>query len=138
MRWIFVLCSMVLVLQGCRKITEQSVSEVKNGPFKVMIRSQEFNGSGSKNIDICVSNTSSRVFPDKKAQCFMNGYDFDGLAIRWLGPQVIQVSFRSGRVSQFTNSAFVYPSGPVPEEFHIVLCDGCDSQSSDRKSTSPQ
>jgi len=133
MRLICLVCSMVFLLQGCRRITEQSVSEVKNGNFKVMIRSQEFNNSGSKNIDICVANTSTDAFPDKRAQCFFNGYDFDGLAVRWQGPQVIQVSFRSGRVSRFTNSAFVYAGGPIPEEFHILLCDGCETQSADRK-----
>jgi len=128
-----VVCSTVFLLQGCRKITEQSVSEVKNGNFKVMIRSQEFNNSGSKNIDICVANTSTYAFPDKRVQCFFNGYDFDGLAVRWQGSQVIEVSFRSGRVTRFTNSAFVYPGGPVPEEFHILLCDGCGAASADSK-----
>lgn len=122
---------MMFLLQGCRKITEQSVLEVKNGNFKVMIRSQELNNSGSKNIDICVANSSTHAFPDKKIQCFLNGYDFDGLAVRWQGSQVIQVSFRSGRVSRFTNSAFVYPGGPIPEEFHILLCDGCGTASAD-------
>jgi hypothetical protein len=129
MRLMCVLCSMAFLLQGCRKVTEQSFSEVRNGNFKVMIRSQEFNNSGSKNIDICVANISAHGFPDKRVQCFLNGYDFDGLAVRWQGPQVIQVSFRSGRVSRFTNSAFVYPGGPVPEEFHVVLCDGCETAS---------
>jgi hypothetical protein len=37
--------------------------------------------------------------------------------VKWEGPQVIEVSFRSGGVSRFTNSVFVYPGGPVPEEF---------------------
>jgi len=129
---------MVFLLQGCRKVTEQSVSEVKNGNFKVMIRSQEFNNSGSKNIDICVANTSTHAFPDKKLQCFFNGYDFDGLAVRWQGSQVIEVSFRSGRVTRFSNSATGYSDGGSPEAFHILLCDGCGAASTDTKGGSAE
>jgi hypothetical protein len=103
------------------------VSEVKDGPFKVVVRTQEIGHMGTQNVDVCVANASSTGFPDRKVQCFLNGYDFDGLTVAWRGPQAIEVSFRSGRVSHFTNSAFVYPGGPIPEEFHIVLCDGCDA-----------
>ena len=74
-----------------------------------------------------MANDSSTGFPDKKVQCFLSGYDFDGLSVKWRGPRVIEVSFNSGRVSRFTNSAFVYPGGSVPEEFHTLLCDGCGS-----------
>lgn len=74
-----------------------------------------------------MANASSTGFPDKKVQCFLSGYDFDGLSVKWRGPRVIEVSFNSGRVSRFTNSAFVYPGGSVPEEFHTLLCDGCGS-----------
>lgn len=105
------------------------MAEVKNGAFKVVVRTQEMNHSGSKNVDICVANTSSTDFPTDKLQCFLNGYDFDGLSVKWRGPQKIEVSFQSGRVSYFTNAAFVYPGGSVPEEFHTVLCDACDAGS---------
>jgi hypothetical protein len=138
MRLICVLCSMVFLLQGCRKITEQRVSEVKNGDFKVMIRSQEFNNSGSKNIDICVANTSTHAFPNERLQCFFNGYDFDGLVVRWRSPQVIEVSFQSGRVTRFSNSATVYSEGGNPEAFHILLCDGCETASAVSKGGSAE
>lgn len=92
-----------------------------------IVRTQELNNSGSYNVDICVANISSNVFPKKKNQCFLNGYDFDGLTVKWRSPNVIEVYFRSGRVSHFTNSAFAYPHGPIPEEFHILLCDGCSA-----------
>lgn len=105
------------------------MSEIKDGPFKVVVRTREMNHSGSKNVDVCVANASSPVFPDNKLQCFLNGYDFDGLSVKWQAPRVIEVSFHSGRVSHFTNTAFVYPGGPVPEEFHTLLCDGCDTAS---------
>ncbi|WP_147293309.1 hypothetical protein [Dyella monticola] len=101
------------------------MTEIKNGPFKVDVRVQEINYSGSQNIDVCVANSDNKIFPDKKVQCFLNGYDFDGLSIKWLSPRVIKVSFRSGRVTGFTNSAFVYSNGTIPEEFHIILCEGC-------------
>jgi hypothetical protein len=129
---ICLLCCTVVLLQSCRTVTRQSVSESVNGRFKVMVRTQEFNNSGSDIVDICVANSSDHEFPDTKtSQCFLNGYDFAGLAIKWDGPSVIEVSFRSGRVAQFTNSALVSPGGPVPVTFHTLLCDGCDPASKD-------
>jgi hypothetical protein len=119
-------------------ITEQSVSEVANGNFKVMVRSREFNNSGSKNIDICVVNSSTHIFPDEKLQCFFNGYDFDGLVVRWQSSQVIVVSFQSGRVTRFSNSATVYSEGNNPEAFHILLCDGCGAASTNKKGDSAE
>jgi hypothetical protein len=103
----------------------QNLSEFQNGPFKVIVRRQEINHSGEENVDICVTTTSSSGFPTSKYQCFLNGYDFDGLTIGWKGPRVIVVSFSSGRVSHFSNTASVDPGGGTPEEFHTLLCDGC-------------
>jgi hypothetical protein len=129
---ICVLCCMVIFLQSCRTITRRSVSEIENGPFKVMVRTQEFNHSGSDIVDICVANMSSHEFPDKPdktSQCFLNGYDFEALSVKWQGPRVIEVSFSSGRVTHFTNSALVSPGGErVPEAFHTLLCDGCEPE----------
>jgi hypothetical protein len=134
---IFAVCCAAIFLQACKRVSEESLSEVKNGPFKVVVRTQEISHSGTRNIDVCVANASSAGFPEKNVQCFLSGYDFDGLAVKWEGPHVIEVSFRSGRVARFTNSAFVYPGGPVPVEFHTLLCDGCDS-TSNTKGTYPQ
>ena len=124
---VFVACCSLILLQSCKRVTEQSFSETPNGAFKVVVRTQEISYSGVRNVDVCVANVSSHGFPDKKVQCFLHGYDFDGLSVKWQGPRVIEVSFSSGRVSQFTNSALVYPGGTVPEEFHTLLCDGCGS-----------
>jgi hypothetical protein len=108
---------------------EETVTEVPNGSFKVMVRSQEFHHSGTRNIDACVANASDRTFPTSKAQCFFHGYDFSGLSATWDESRVIRVSFGSGRLSQFTNSAFVNSGGPIPEEFRIVLFEGCEAGS---------
>jgi len=121
-----VFCLMI-ALSSCRGKPDETITEVKNGAFKVLIRSQEFHHSGSLNVDICVANTSSLGFPENRIQCFLEGYDFDRLTVKWQGPQIIEVSFRTGRVTHFTNSAFAYPGGPVPTEFHILLCDGCEA-----------
>lgn len=124
----FVCCSVIL-LQSCQRITKQTLSETRDGAFKVVVRTQEVSHSGTQNVDVCVASTTSSGFPNKKVQCFLSGYDFDGLSVKWKGPRVIEVSFTSGRVARFTNSAFVYPGGPVPEEFHTLLCDGCNAES---------
>jgi hypothetical protein len=128
---ICVLCCMVIFLQSCRTITQRSISEIGNGPFKVMVRTQEFNHSGTDIVDICVANSSSHEFPDKPdktSQYFLNGYDFEALSVKWKGPDLIEVSFHSGRVTHFKNTAFAYPGGPVPHEFLTRLCDGCEPE----------
>lgn len=118
-------CCIVLLLCSCSKVTYKHVQEVKNGPFKVIIRTREFNNSGSYIVDVCVARTSEDSFPGTKYQCFLNGYDFDGLGVKWLSPDVISVYFRSGRVAYFRNSASVYIHGHISDEFHTLLCDGC-------------
>ena len=113
-----------MALSSCGK-PEETVSEVANGDFKVVIRSQEFHHSGIRNLDICVAETSEHKFPRDKARCFLHGFDFSELSVKWRSQREIEVYFRSGRVARFTNSAFVSPTGSIPVEFHTVLCDGC-------------
>jgi hypothetical protein len=122
-------CCLTIVLGSCRGKPEESVTEVENGPFKILVRSQEFHHSGTVNIDICVVQTSSRKFPKDKAQCFLHGFDFSGLSVKWKSEHEIEISFRCGRVSYFRNYAFVYPNGPIPTEFHVTLRDGCGTGS---------
>lgn len=118
-----VFCS-VIALASCGP-TEESVSAVENGRFKILVRSREFHHSGTKIVDICVAQTSSRNFPKAKLQCFLRGFDFDGLAVKWRGSHEIEVSFQCGRVTYFTNNALVYPNGPFPEGFHATLRENC-------------
>jgi hypothetical protein len=103
----------------------ETVTEVKNGPFKILGRSQEFHHSGLINLDVCVTESSDPTFPNQKHQCFLHGFDFSGLSVKWLSQQDIEIAFNCGRVTTFTNSAFVYPNGPVPVEFYATLRDGC-------------
>ena len=77
------LCCLVIFVQACRKITEDSISEVQNGDYQILVRSQEINGSGIHNVDICVAKASDAVFPNDKKQCFFHGLDFSGLAVSW-------------------------------------------------------
>ncbi len=123
---ICMLCCQVIFMQGCRKITEESISNVRNGDYQVLLRSQEMNGSGIRNVDICVAKASDSVFPKDKNQCFFHGFDFSGLSVNWKSQNTIEVSFQCGRVDQFRNSAFVYRQGPVPEEFYVTLRDSCN------------
>ncbi len=120
-------CCLVIVLGSCRGKPEESTREVKNGAFKILVRSQEFHHSGTVIVDVCLANASSREFPKSKGQCFLEGDDFSGPSARWLSEQEIEISFACGRVSYFRNYALVYPSGPVPEEFHAILRDRCES-----------
>jgi hypothetical protein len=119
----------IFLLRACSKtVTHENISEIENGPFKVMVRTREYNNSGSDIVDICVVETGNHKFPDqpdKTSQCFLNGYDFGALTVKWLDPEVIEVSFHTGLVAHFSNSAVVNREGALPQRFHMVLCDGC-------------
>ena len=75
-----------------------------------------------------MTDSSSLAFPKSKEQCFLHGFDFSGLSVKWLSQQNIEIAFNCGRVTTFTNSAFVYPNGRVPVEFHAILRDGCANE----------
>lgn len=122
---ILFVCCVVLLLGSCSKVTYEHIQAIKNGPFKAVIRTREFNNSGSYVVDVCVENASDNKFQETKYQCFMNGHDFNGLGVEWLSPDVISVYFRSGRIAYFRNSASVYIHGHISKEFHTLLCDGC-------------
>lgn len=109
---------------SCEK-PKETMTEVPNGRFSILIRSQEFGHSAIRNVDVCVVEAPSSGFPNHKAQCFLHGFDFSGLSAKWQSQREIQVSFRGGRVTYFTNSALVSPNGSLPVEFHTTLCDGC-------------
>jgi hypothetical protein len=121
---IIAVCWLMTILVSCHP-TEQTFSSVENGPFKVVVRSQEFHHSAIRNVDVCVTETSSSKFPSSKSQCFLHGFDFTGLSVRWRGQREIEVSFQCGRVTHFANDAVVYPKGPAPEEFHTTLRENC-------------
>ena len=122
-----VLCSLLLAFMlFARGRPDEAVTVIQNGPFKALVRSQEFHRSGTINTDVCVAETSSREFPKANgSQCFLHGFDFSDLKVKWLSAQAIEISFRCGRVSTFRNSAFVYPGGPIPTEFRATLRDEC-------------
>lgn len=116
---------LVLMTSSCARPTEQSVTAVKSGDFKVDVRSQEFDNSGVRNVDICVTDAASRDFPEDKDQCFLHGFDFSGLSIKWLSERKIAISFKCGRVSTFSNFALVSEGHDVPVQFHATLDDQC-------------
>ncbi len=120
-----ILCFSVTILQGCRHVTESSISTIRSGNYQLLMRSQEFNHSGIRNVDVCVAEGADNVFPSDKRQCFLHGFDFSGLSARWTGQRNIELSFDCGRVDQFRNSAFIYGHGPAPEEFYVTLQDSC-------------
>src|SRR5262249_36767269 len=90
-------------LQSCLYVTEENISEIKSGSFKVDVRSREFNNSGVKNVDICVAETSNSSFPSGQYQCFFRGFDISGLAVQWKSSSEIEVSMECGRVMSFSN-----------------------------------
>jgi hypothetical protein len=116
-----------LVMTSCAKPTAQNMTEVKNGSFKVDIRSQEFHNSGIRNVDICVADAASPGFPADRGQCFLHGFDFSGLRVKWLSERNVEISFSCGRVSKFTNFAIVSKGQSQHVEFHATLNDECNA-----------
>lgn len=117
-------CALTLLLSGCVGRTDQSISQTRSGDFKIEVRSREVHNSGLRNVDACVAKASSRGFSTGKARCFLQGYDFSGLSIKWQSPQEIEVAYNCGTVSFFRNFAIV-PNGLHPVEFHVTLHENC-------------
>jgi len=105
------------------------MTEFRNGDFKIEIRSQEFNNSGIHNVDICIMPSSSLSFPTESSQCFLHGFDFSNLSVRWISARNVEVSFGCGRISRFTNFAIVTKEQSLPVEFHATLNDACNAAS---------
>jgi hypothetical protein len=120
---------LMIVLGSCRGKPGESVTQVENGPFKLLVRSQEFHNSGIRNVDVCVAETSDRKFPNDEAQCFLHGFDFSGLSAKWRAQREIEVSFSCATITYFKNFAIVSPHGSVPVGFHVILLDECDAGS---------
>jgi len=124
---LFLACALLLATASCAKPTEESVTEVKNGNFKVEVRSQEFHHSGVRNVDICIADASSIEFPRDKSQCLLHGFDFSGLTVKWLSERNIEISFSCGRVLRFSNFAVISKHHPLPIEFYATLDDECNT-----------
>lgn len=124
---IFIFCFLSLVMLSCGKPSEENLTEVKNGAYKVEVRSQEFDHSGIRNVDICVADAGSSQFPTDKGQCFLHGFDFSGLAVKWASERNVEISFACGRVSKFSNFAVMSKGRPLPVEFHATLNDECNA-----------
>jgi hypothetical protein len=122
-----ILCFLSLVVLSCGTPTEENLTEVKSGAYKVDIRSREFHHSGIRNVDICVADVTSSQFPTDKAQCFLHGFDFSGLAVKWASERNVEISFACGRVSRFSNFAAISRGRPLPVEFHATLTDECNA-----------
>jgi hypothetical protein len=118
---------LALVVLSCGKPTEENLTEVKSGVYKVDIRSQEFHHSGIRNVDICVADITSNQFPTGEGQCFVHGFDFSGLAMKWVSERNVEISFACGRVSRFSNFAVMSKGRPLPIEFHATLNDECNA-----------
>ena len=114
---------LLLALLIFRGKPEEHVAELRNGAFKILVRSQEYGHSGTVNLEICVAETSSGSFPRSGSQCFFRGFDSSGLSVAWLSDSDIEVSFRSGYLTHFENTASV-PTGTVPKGFHTAVRDG--------------
>jgi len=124
---ILIACILSVVALSCGRPTEEHLTEVKNGAYKVAIRSQEFHHSGIRNVDICVADIGSSQFPTDKGQCFLHGFDFSGLDVKWLSERNIEISFSCGRVSKFSNFAVLSKGHSLPVEFHATLTDECNA-----------
>lgn len=116
-----------IAITACAQDRTETTHVSMDGRYKILIISQEALRSGIRNIDACVLKSSETGIrsSDRKLQCFLHGYDFSDLTIKWKSASSILVRFRSGRISQFKNYAVV-PDQTNPVEFHIFLDDGGD------------
>jgi hypothetical protein len=123
----FAACLIVL-LQSCSGKPDQVFTEYRNGPFKAIVRSQEFGHSAIRNIGICMEEISIVGFPKDRSQCFLHGYDFSKLSVTWTSERSIEISYSCGKVSSFQNTVVVSPQKGKSEGFHARLNESCDTK----------
>ena len=116
---------------GCSNPTEELFTDYKHGQYKMEVRSQAFHHSSLRNVDICVAQIDAQNFPGDKGQCFLHGFDFSGLSVRWLSDNDVEIIFECGRVTTFSNFAVIAKNEPLPVEFHADLIEKCNRKSSD-------
>ena len=121
----FSLCLLSFIVVSCGKPTQEHVEEVKNAVFKAEIRSYEFHHSSLFNVDICVAELKAKTFPTGRGQCFLHGFDFSGLSVKWRSERDLEISFDCGRVTTFSNFAILSEGREVPVEFHATLREAC-------------
>ena len=107
-------------LGACSVGKTQTFKSISNGDFKIVISSMEPINSGIHNIDICVLPATDTTFSPqyRKAQCFLQGYDLDGLTVQWLAPSYIKISIKDGWVSKFRNSATAQQRNSIYQRQH--------------------
>ena len=108
------------------KPTQEKVDEVRNAEFKAVVRSYEFHHSSLFNVDICIAEVNANTFPTDRGQCFLHGFDFSELSVKWRSERDLEISFDCGRVTKFSNFALLTKGHPVPVEFHATLHETCN------------
>lgn len=58
---LFIVGVLSIVVLSCGKPTEENLTEIKNGAYKVEVRSQEFHHSGIRNVDIRATDVVSTL-----------------------------------------------------------------------------
>jgi hypothetical protein len=111
---------------SCSLRFKETVTEVSRGAYKIGVRTQEAYHSSIQNVDICVTDVGSRQFPTDRAQCFLHGFDFSMIAVKWVDERNVEISFDCGRVVQYSNFAQISKGHDVPVEFRATLIDRCN------------
>lgn len=120
----------ILFLVSCSKPRTVAFTYVKHGSYKVIIRDLEFFHSGIHNTDVCVADLNDNHFPSTKGfQCFLSGHDFVGLGVQWQSAHAINIHFKCGTVSSFSNFAIISKNRDIPIDFHIFMHDLDDCKS---------
>lgn len=113
-----------LFLASCSEPKTVTLKNIEYGSYKVVVRDLEFLHSGIHNTDVCVTDLHDSHFPDTKGfQCFLKGYDFSALDVKWRSVHAIDVYFKCGTVSSFSNFAIISENRKIPDDFHIFLHD---------------
>lgn len=119
-----IIVNTLLLLVSCSTQRNQTLTYIKYGDYKVVIRDLELINSGIHNIDICVADIQDDHFPATEGfQCFLRGYDFVGLEATWRSATVIDIHFDCGVVSSFSNGAVISAKRKIPDAFHVFIHD---------------
>jgi len=122
---IFILCLYLPVLASCSGPTKSTLTEIRNGDSKIVIKSEEFGDSGIINVDVCVVDAAARKLPSDRGQCIFHGFDFNKISAKWLSDEAVEISFDCGRLSQFSNTVQIPVGDGTYRQFYAKLNDTC-------------
>jgi len=117
------------ILNGaCFNPTHRNVSHLQNGPYDAIIINTEYIHSHQIDTDVCIVPHANSLRTRSKEQCFLHGYDFSHVDLKWLSSHELSIHTGCGVINSFHNHGLIRRRGDAPLGFRAVLSDDCTTK----------